>query len=85
MAEQGTLHFEIIDKNKQKAHEDKVEMKSELIEFIEKSNSYDLQKMHEQMRKLLKGDKWVINGVMDPSAMRKLQLTECEELKETKF
>ena len=42
MAEQGTLHFEVIDKNKQKAHEDKVEMKSELIEFIEKSNSYPL-------------------------------------------
>ena len=55
MAEQGTLHFEVIDKNKQKAHEDKVEMKSELIEFIEKSNSYDLQKMYEQMRKLRKG------------------------------
>ena len=57
MAEQGTLHFEIIDKNKQKAHEERIEMKNEIIEFVEKSNSYDLQKMYEQMRKLRKGDR----------------------------
>ena len=57
MAEQNEAHFEVIDSNKQKAHEERAEMKNELIEFIEKSNSYDLQKMYEQMRKLRKGDK----------------------------
>ena len=57
MAEQNEMHFEVIDSNKQKAHEERIEMKNEIIEFVEKSNSYDLQKMYEQMRKLRKGDK----------------------------
>ena len=57
MAEQNEMHFEVIDRNKQKAHEERVAMKEELVKFIVGSNSYDLQKMYEQMRKLRKGDK----------------------------
>ena len=57
MAEQNEMHFEVIDSNKQKAHEERVAMKEELVKFVVDSNSYDLQKMYEQMRKLRKGDK----------------------------
>ena len=57
MAEQNEMHFEVIDRNKQKAHEERVAMKEELVKFVVGSNSYDLQKMYEQMRKLRKGDK----------------------------
>ena len=57
MAEQNEMHFEVIDSNKQKAHEERVAMKEELVKFVVGSNSYDLQKMYEQMRKLRKGDK----------------------------
>ncbi|NIP31620.1 MAG: hypothetical protein GTO02_19140 [Candidatus Dadabacteria bacterium] len=57
MAEQNEMHFEVIDSNKQKAHKERVAMKEELVKFVVDSNSYDLQKMYEQMRKLRKGDK----------------------------
>ena len=57
MAEQNEMHFEVIDSNKQKAHKERVAMKEELVKFVVDSNSYDLQKMYEQMRKLRTGDK----------------------------
>ena len=57
MAEQNEMHFEVIDSNKQKAHKERVAMKEELVKFVVDSNSYDLHKMYEQMRKLRKGDK----------------------------
>tara|TARA_R110001592_G_scaffold3039_8_gene16974 strand:- start:331 stop:498 length:168 start_codon:yes stop_codon:yes gene_type:complete len=45
-------HFELIDKNKAKAHEDRQEMKRELNKFIDKCNSYELVRMYSEYKRL---------------------------------
>ena len=45
-------HFEVIDSNKAKAHEDRKEMKKELTDFINKCNSYELQRMYSEFKRL---------------------------------
>jgi len=45
-------HFELIDRNKAKAHEDRQEMKRELNKFIDKCNSYELVRMYSEFKRL---------------------------------
>jgi len=45
-------HFEVIDKNKAKAYEDRKEMKKELTEFIDKCNAYEIQRMYSEFKRL---------------------------------
>mgnify|MGYP003121099128 CR=1 FL=1 len=45
-------HFEVIDKNKAKAYEDRQEMKRELNKFIDKCNSYELVRMYSEFKRL---------------------------------
>ena len=42
----------IIDSNKAKAYEDRKEMKKELTEFIDKCNTYELQRMYSEFKRL---------------------------------
>ena len=57
-------HFEVIDSNKAKAHEDRKEMKKELTEFIDKCNSYELQRMYSEFKRLRR-EVWVIVMTMN--------------------
>ena len=43
MPELKEEHFEIIDQNKAKAHEEQKEMRKETLEFIDSCSVYDLQ------------------------------------------
>ena len=52
MTELTPKHFEVIDKNKAKAHEDRQEMKRELNKFIDKCNSYELVRMYSEFKRL---------------------------------
>ncbi len=52
MTELTLKHFEVIDKNKAKAYEDRKEMKKELKEFIDKCNTYELQRMYSEFKRL---------------------------------
>ena len=52
MTELTPKHFEVIDKNKAKAYEDREEMKRELNKFIDKCNSYELVKMYSEFKRL---------------------------------
>ena len=52
MTELTPKHFEVIDKNKAKAYEDRKEMKREILEFLDKCNSYELQRMYSEFKRL---------------------------------
>lgn len=44
-------HFELIDRNKAKAYEDKKEMRNELINFIEKCDTLQLSKLYDEYKR----------------------------------
>ena len=58
MTELKNEHFEIIDKNKQKAHEDRQNMRDQLAYFVLNCNSFDLMKLYDEFKRL-KRDKTV--------------------------
>lgn len=45
-------HFEVIDKNKAKAQEDRKQMRDEVAFFIFNCNSYELQRMYAEFKRL---------------------------------
>tara|TARA_R100000773_G_C4149282_1_gene72122 strand:+ start:104 stop:274 length:171 start_codon:yes stop_codon:yes gene_type:complete len=54
MTELKQEHFEVIDKNKQKAHEDRQKMRSELIDYVNSCNTYELSIIYNEYRRLKK-------------------------------
>jgi hypothetical protein len=44
-------HFELIDRNKAKAYEDRKEMRNELINFIEKCDTLQLSKLYDEYKR----------------------------------
>ena len=54
MTELKQDHFEVIDGNKQRAFEERKQMRVELAEFIDKCNTYDLMKIYDEYRKIRK-------------------------------
>ena len=58
MTELKNEHFEVIDKNKQKAHEDRQNMRDQLAYFVLNCNSFDLMKLYDEFKRL-KRDKTV--------------------------
>ena len=50
MTELTPKHFEVIDKNKAKAHEDRKQMRDEVAFFILNCNSYELQRMYAEFK-----------------------------------
>jgi hypothetical protein len=54
MAELKEEHFEVIDGNRQRAYEERKIMRRDLIEFIEKCDSYKLMKLYDEYKRLKK-------------------------------
>ncbi len=54
MTELKQDHFEVIDKNKQKAFEDQKQMRVELAEYINKCNTYELARLYDEYKRLKK-------------------------------
>ena len=52
MTELKNEHFEVIDKNKQKAHEDRQNMRDQLAFFVLNCNSFDLMKLYDDFKRL---------------------------------
>ena len=52
MTELKQEHFEVIDKNKQKAHEDRQNMRDQLAYFVLNCNSFDLMKLYDEFKRL---------------------------------
>jgi len=52
MTELKNEHFEVIDKNKQKAHEDRQNMRDQLAFFVLNCNSFDLMKLYDEFKRL---------------------------------
>tara|TARA_S200002703_G_scaffold89462_1_gene77176 strand:- start:19 stop:198 length:180 start_codon:yes stop_codon:yes gene_type:complete len=52
MTELKNEHFEVIDKNKQKAHEDRQNMRDQLAYFVLNCNSFDLMKLYDEFKRL---------------------------------
>tara|TARA_X000001382_G_scaffold83053_1_gene58712 strand:+ start:477 stop:656 length:180 start_codon:yes stop_codon:yes gene_type:complete len=58
MTELKNEHFEVIDKNKQKAHEERQDMREQLAFFVLNCDSYNLMKLYNEFKRL-KRDKTV--------------------------
>ena len=58
MTELKDEHFEVISKNKQKAHEERQNMRDQLAFFVLNCNSFDLMKLYDEFKRL-KRDKTV--------------------------
>ena len=54
MTELKNEHFEVIDKNKQKAHEDRQKMRTELIKYINNCDAYELSMIYNEYKRLKK-------------------------------
>jgi len=52
MAELRDEHFEVISKNKAKAHEEQKSMRKELIDFINNCNKFNMQELHSEMKRM---------------------------------
>ena len=52
MVEQREDHFELIDKNKQKAYQDQQEMRGECKNFIDNCSVFNLQAIYELIKGL---------------------------------
>ena len=52
MTELKNEHFEVIDKNKQKAHEERQNMRDQLAYFVLNCNSFDLMKLYDEFKRL---------------------------------
>lgn len=54
MAELKQEHFEVIDSNKQRAYEERKQMRVELTEYIDKCNTYELSRLYDEYKRLKK-------------------------------
>ena len=54
MTELKNEHFEVIDKNKQKAYEERQDMRDQLAFFVLNCNSFDLMKLYDEFKRLKK-------------------------------
>ena len=54
MAELKEDHFEVIDGNKQRAFEERKQMRVELTEYIDKCNTYELSRLYDEYKRLRK-------------------------------
>ena len=52
MTELKNEHFEVIDKNKQKAYEERQDMRDQLAFFVLNCDSYDLMKLYDEFKRL---------------------------------
>tara|TARA_R110000787_G_scaffold6791_2_gene23617 strand:+ start:456 stop:629 length:174 start_codon:yes stop_codon:yes gene_type:complete len=52
MAELRDEHFEIISKNKAKAHEEQKSMRDELAYFVLNCNKFNMQELHSEMSRM---------------------------------
>ena len=52
MAEQNETHFEVIDSNKAKAHEEQKEMREELIKWVKSCDKFQMLELHSEMRRM---------------------------------
>jgi hypothetical protein len=52
MAELKEDHFEVIDGNKQRAFEERKQMRVELAEFIDKCDTYNLMKLYDEYKRI---------------------------------
>ena len=52
MAELKEDHFEVIDGNKQRAFEERKQMRLELAEYIDKCGTYELSKLYDEYKRL---------------------------------
>jgi hypothetical protein len=52
MAELKDEHFEVISKNKAKAHEEQKSMRKELIDFINNCSKFNMQELHSEMKRM---------------------------------
>ena len=54
MTELKDEHFEVIDKNKQKALEDRKKMRIEIKDYIDNCNAYELSIIYNEYKRLKK-------------------------------
>jgi len=54
MTELKNEHFEVIDKNKQKAHEDRQKMRIEIKNYVDNCNAYELSIIYNEYKRLKK-------------------------------
>ena len=52
MAEQNETHFEVIDNNKAKAHEEQKEMREELINWVKSCDKFQMLELYSEMRRM---------------------------------
>ena len=52
MAEQNEAHFEVIDNNRAKAHEEQKAMRQELIDWVKSCNTMHMQELHSEMTRM---------------------------------
>ena len=54
MTELKQDHFELIDSNKQRAFEERKQMRVELTEYIDKCNTYELSRLYDEYKRIKK-------------------------------
>ena len=54
MAELNEDHFEVIDGNKQRAFEERKQMRVEFTEYIDKCNTYELSRLYDEYKRIRK-------------------------------
>jgi len=52
MAELKEEHFEVIDNNKAKAHEEQKEMREELLRWIKSCDKFQMLELYSEMRRM---------------------------------
>jgi hypothetical protein len=52
MAEQNEVHFEVIDNNKAKAHEEQKEMRQELIDWVKSCDKLQMGELYSEMKRM---------------------------------
>ena len=52
MSEQNEIHFEVIDNNKAKAHEEQKEMREELINWVKSCDKFQMGELYSEMRRM---------------------------------
>ena len=52
MAEQNEVHFEVIDNNKAKAHEEQKEMRQELIDWVKSCDKFQMGELYSEMKRM---------------------------------
>ncbi len=55
MAEQNEAHFEVIDTNKARAHEEQKAMRQELIDWVKSCNKFQMLELYSEMRRMKRG------------------------------